>query len=727
MNLNRQQAKARESTLDAPLNLAILACVTAVLSYAIANLAGSLVLRPQMVWPLWPGCALLVGLLLLVPRKIWPILIVAGMGGFVLYDLQAGLPIRSTLLLILADTCEILIAALGVSYAFDGIPSLNSVKSLTWYSVFAIVLAPLVAAFIATTAFPSNYWVRWRIAFFTEALAFLTVTPAILSWAAARRASARRSSAYYFEAALLIALLSLLAYRAFLAPASGSSPVLLYLLLPFLLWSALRFGSMGVSTSMIVIAFLAIWGALHGHGPFTGSNPLGNVMFLQLFLFFAATPFMVLAALVEQQKQTEGAYRESELRFRLMADTAPALIWMSNTEKLCTYFNKPWLDFTGRSIDLERGNGWATGVYPEDLPRCLKTYTESFDRRVDFRMEYRLRRHDGEYRWLFDTGVPRFNQDGTFAGYIGTCIDVTERKQAEQALQESEGRFRLAVKAGKMFAYEWDAATDRLVHSEEFSKILGIDEAEASSGRQMLAKVHSDDRERLLSAVAALSVDQPQLQISYRMLRPDGSVIWVERTSRAQFDEQGKLVRIVGMLGDITERKRTEETLAIMSRRLLAAQEQERARIARELHDDMGQRLALLSNELELLQQSIPDLRHEVRSSIADLQRHTSQIAVDIQSLSHELHSSKLEYLGIAAAMRGLCREFGAQQKVEARFKSHDVPGLPVAGRLPLPFSSPAGGPPELPETQRYPGIRCGTLGHVNRYSPGCQGLGGGL
>jgi PAS domain S-box-containing protein len=138
---------------------------------------------------------------------------------------------------------------------------------------------------------------------------------------------------------------------------------------------------------------------------------------------------------IEDRKHAEAELRESEARFRLVADSAPVMIWMAGTDKLCTYFNKAWIDFTGRSIDRELGNGWADGVDPEDLQQCLDMYIQSFDRREPFRMEYRLRRHDGEFRWIFDIGVPRFHQDGSFAGYIGSCTDVTEQRGAEERLR----------------------------------------------------------------------------------------------------------------------------------------------------------------------------------------------------------------------------------------------------------------------------------------------------
>jgi len=141
---------------------------------------------------------------------------------------------------------------------------------------------------------------------------------------------------------------------------------------------------------------------------------------------------------VTAQKQAEDALRESEARFGVMANTAPVMIWISGPDKLCTFFNKGWLGFTGRALEQELGNGWAEGVHREDFDRCLKVYVNSFDARQPFTMEYRLRRSDGEYRWVLDNGTPRFAADGTFLGYVGSAIDITERKQAQE-------QFRLVV------------------------------------------------------------------------------------------------------------------------------------------------------------------------------------------------------------------------------------------------------------------------------------------
>jgi PAS domain S-box-containing protein len=258
---------------------------------------------------------------------------------------------------------------------------------------------------------------------------------------------------------------------------------------------------------------------------------------------------MFLAALSEEHKHSEHVLRESEERFRLVANTAPVMIWMAGTDRLCTYVNQPWLEFTGRPIEAALGNGWAEELHNEDRKRSMETYSQAFDLHQSFQMEYRIRRNNGEYRWVFDMGVPRFNADGSFAGYIGSCLDITDRKLAEEAL-------------------------------------------------------------------------------------------------------------------------------ASVGRRLIEAHEEERTRIARELHDDIAQRLALLALELERYDDQAPGPVVDLHNDLQKARQQVSDLGKDVQALSHRLHSSKLEYLGLATSARSFCRELSEQRNVGIEFKHS---GLPAA------------------------------------------------
>ena len=249
---------------------------------------------------------------------------------------------------------------------------------------------------------------------------------------------------------------------------------------------------------------------------------------------------------ITERKRAEQTLRESEQRFRLVANTAPVMIWMSGLDRLCNYFNQQWLDFTGRPLEAELGNGWVEGVHPEDLQACVDTYVNAFDKHEPFDMRYRLRRRDGEYRWIEDRGVPRFETDGSFSGYIGSCIDFTDRELATEML---------------------------------------------------------------------------------------------------------------GSLG----------------RRLIEAHERERTWIARELHDDINQRLALVAIELEKWKQHAP-ASVDLGAHIEHARQRLFDISKDVQSLSHRLHSSKLEYLGIATATKSFCRELSEQHKVRIEFTHSDIP-----------------------------------------------------
>jgi len=251
---------------------------------------------------------------------------------------------------------------------------------------------------------------------------------------------------------------------------------------------------------------------------------------------------------ITERKQAEGELKKSEKRFRLMADSAPMLIWMSGPDALNTDFNKEWLKFTGRTMQQELGKGWTHNIHPDDLPRHLETCTHAFANKQNFSSEYRMRRYDGQYRWMLDQGVPRFLDDGSFAGYVGYCLDISDQKEAKAALIDLSGR-------------------------------------------------------------------------------------------------------------------------------LIQAEEAERARVARELHDDINQRLALLANRVQECDQATSANTDWLqKKELREIWRLTNEIATDIQHMSHQLHPSKLHYLGLAATVRDLCHEFSRQHKIKVECVVQDVP-----------------------------------------------------
>ena len=188
----------------------------------------------------------------------------------------------------------------------------------------------------------------------------------------------------------------------------------------------------------------------------------------------------------------EAKLRESEKRFRTVADTAPVMIWMSGLDKLCTFFNQPWLEFTGRTMEQELGNGWADGVHPDDLDRCLTTYISSFDARRSFQMEYRLRRADGEYRWVLDNGTPR-RHEGEFAGYIGSCIDITDKRRAEDELRSNQAQLLDSQRLANVGSWDRDVATGKVRWSDQMYRIFGLPNDVEPVFQTFLSLVHPKD------------------------------------------------------------------------------------------------------------------------------------------------------------------------------------------------------------------------------------------
>ena len=390
-------------------------------------------LPPHDISALWPASAILVSVLVASPIRHWWAYLLGGYATYAIDVARAGFLVSDALYQ-LADIIKVLIAAVGVRWFADGLRAFDSLRSLARYIGFAVLVAPAISGLVAAAAGGTeSYWFYWRAWYFSEALAFLTLAPAILTWIKVVQTPPDNVTRdRVLEGTLLACGLFAISVGVFTLAGEGESvPTLVYLPLPFLLWAAVRFGPTGINTALLAVAFLAISGVVRGRGPFSTGAPSDNVLPLQLFLITLSLPLMCLAALVTERRAKTEALRESESRFRTMADTAPVLMWMSDTRKLCTFFNKSWLDFTGRTLAQELGDGWVEGVHPDDRERCLAIYVDAFDARREFAMEYRLRRHDGEYRWVYDKGVPRGTAEGTFLGYIGCADDITPLREAE--------------------------------------------------------------------------------------------------------------------------------------------------------------------------------------------------------------------------------------------------------------------------------------------------------
>jgi PAS domain S-box-containing protein len=282
---------------------------------------------------------------------------------------------------------------------------------------------------------------------------------------------------------------------------------------------------------------------------------------------------MALAQRQEERlvESTERKHREeSEQRFRLLADGAPVMIWTSGIDKLCTYFNAPWLAFTGRTMEQELGNGWVEGVDLADKQRCLDMYTSSFDARKPFSMDYRLRRFDGQYRWILDNGVPFYAPDGTFTGYIGSCIDITERRSLEQQLQYSELKLRSLVEANILGVIVADL-DGRIYESNDcFAQILGYstDEllTETFNWGQLIPTESHEALRQLMTPFLSTAALPP---FEWECLRKDGSRVPM-LVMATLLDQERHLALVVTL--DISDRKvaerRKQEFLRVVSHEL---------------------------------------------------------------------------------------------------------------------------------------------------------------
>jgi two-component system sensor kinase FixL len=520
--------------------------------------------------PVWPPAGIALAALLLLGYRAWPAIFV---GAFLVNVTTAG-NVATSLAIASGNTLEALCGAWLVNRFAGGTTAFDRPQGVVKFALAAVVSTIISPVFGVTSLALGGFvdwanfgaiWLTWWLG---DTTGDLLIAPLIILWSIASKWRWNRREAV--EVGILLLLLVVLSEAVFggwLTISARNYPIA-FISGPIVIWTAFRFTQRETATSIFILSAIAIWGALHGFGPFVGETENQSLLGLQSWTAVLTITAMALSAGMAERGRAEEALRESEAnmslaanaanlglwvwnvpggderwvtekwrqlfgfadsepvtfdrfhevvhpgdservkqvvqhllehggeyeidyritrpdgsirwiashgsveldergkpvlvrgvsrdvtkrkiaeeelreseeRFRTVANAAPVMIWMSGTEKLYTFFNKGWLEFTGRTMEQELGNGWSEGIHSDDMEHCLKIYGSSFDAWQPFTMEYRLRRNDGEYRWVLDSGTPRFASDGAFLGYIGSCFDITERKLAEE-------KFRLVLDA----------------------------------------------------------------------------------------------------------------------------------------------------------------------------------------------------------------------------------------------------------------------------------------
>ena len=377
---------------------------------------------------------------------------------------------------------------------------------------------------------------------------------------------------------------------------------------------------------------------------------------------------------VTDRKRVEEALHRSEEQFvRAFREAPLAFALTSLGDDHYIDVNDAYLEATGYNRgDLIGKTPYEIGLWVDPEMR-MEMVRNVRSKRVIRNLESLFQTKSGDIREALGSAA-LIELDGEPC-MLSVVTDITEHKRAIEAFRESEERLRIAIEAGHMYAFQWDVATDVVDRSEQSTTMLELsDPGSRHTKQELIDQMVPEDRQQYADAIAAAAPERPDYKTVFRLLLKDGRTAWFEESGRAIFGDDGKLRKVIGITSDVTEARGSERALRELSGRLITSEEEERRRIARELHDHIGQEAALICVQAQRLDSGLADEEHTTRSEIRELYKRIKTLASDISKLSHRLHSSELTFLGLSVAGERLCRDFANQYGIDVDYHADPLP-----------------------------------------------------
>jgi PAS domain S-box-containing protein len=663
-----------------------IALLTSAAYYATAKLGFEFTLQPNSVSILWMPNSLVLAGLLLTPSGWWWLVILATLPAHLAAELTSGVPTLMVLSWFLSNSFQALFGAWLISYTTGTDVSLSRTKGLTTFLIFGAFLAPFLASFLDSALVKLNgwgtipYWENWRVRFLSNVLASLTLIPFIVEWARDGFTTLRRVTvAKYVEASLLIFGLFAVGLVAFNSQPGFfiQTTARLYWPLPFLVWASIRFGLRGVSSCLLVVMFLALYGTTHGTGPFVSSSSAVNAMSIQGFLIIVSVPLMILAAVIEDRRVTEISARDNEERLMLALNAAQMDTWdwqiSNNRLKWSSPTRTKFGVETASEITLE---DFYSLVHPDDKDSVQMAVTQALQEGTPYEVEFRMVQDDQTF-WYLSKGTVYHDSYGKPARMLGVGIDITDKKQAQQDLVSINARNQAILRAfpDVMFLQDKNGVYLDYFSREPHALLIPPQSFLGKSAREVLPRELADRVMAMFDQIR--DGDEPQV-LEYSLPIQNEVRHYEARLVSAEGQ------RVLSVVRDVTDMRRATETvreseerlllstkkIRDLAARLITAQESERRRIAALLHDDVGQNVAALGLALSRLKRKPPATNELIIAELDRLGAQVRDLAVQIRQLSHQLHPEVLEELGLIAALESHVAEIGDEEGIAIRFSS---------------------------------------------------------